>query len=262
MKCPMCKSEKMCVCKWISAIVIILIVVFGGYLLLQGRYQAPAPQPAPLAPKVTPAPPTQFSLTVEDQQVSGNQVLIKEVAMKDPGFAVIHLSENQKPGKVIGNSNFLTPGTYQNLSVSVSNLQEGENNFFAMVHLDNGDRVYTFVDEDLPVKVDDKVLVKPLKVIKIAQAVVREITVSGTEFSFNPSSITVSAGERVKVTFKNDGAAPHNFTITELGIATNTIGGGNIDTIEFTAPSSGTLTFFCSVSGHRQRGMEGEVSVQ
>ena len=91
---------------------------------------------------------------------------------------------------------------------------------------------------------------------------VREITVIGTEFSFNPPSITVSAGERVKVNFKNEGAAPHNFVIAELGVGTNTIGGGKTDTVEFTAPSSGKLTFYCSVSGHRQRGMEGEISVQ
>ena len=90
----------------------------------------------------------------------------------------------------------------------------------------------------------------------------REVTVSGTEFSFNPASISVKAGERVRVTFKNEGAAPHNFAIAELGVSTNTIGGGMTDTVEFTTPSSGTLTFFCSVSGHRKRGMEGNLNVQ
>ena len=93
-------------------------------------------------------------------------------------------------------------------------------------------------------------------------APVREVTVSGTEFSFNPASITVSIGERGKVNFKNEGAAPHNFTIAELGVSTETIGGGQTDTIEFTVPSSGTLTFFCAVSGHRKRGMEGNLNVQ
>ena len=90
----------------------------------------------------------------------------------------------------------------------------------------------------------------------------REITVIGTEFSFNPSSISVFAGERVKINFRNEGATPHNFVIAELGVGTNTIGGGQTDAIEFTAPSSGKLTFYCSVSGHRQRGMEGELSTQ
>jgi plastocyanin len=55
---------------------------------------------------------------------------------------------------------------------------------------------------------------------------VKEITVVGTEFSFNPSSITLSAGERVKIIFKNEGKAPHNLIIQGLGIGTRTIGGG------------------------------------
>lgn len=91
---------------------------------------------------------------------------------------------------------------------------------------------------------------------------VREITVSGTEFSFNPASITVSAGEQLKITFRNDGSIIHNFKITELGVGTKTIGPGNTDTIEFTAQTSGTYTFLCSVPGHRASGMEGELTVQ
>jgi plastocyanin len=90
---------------------------------------------------------------------------------------------------------------------------------------------------------------------------VKEITVVGTEFSFNPSSITLSAGERVKIIFKNEGKAPHNLVIQGLGIGTRTIGGGQTDTIEFTAPSSGTYTFYCSVPGHRAAGMEGRLEV-
>jgi nitrite reductase (NO-forming) len=93
-------------------------------------------------------------------------------------------------------------------------------------------------------------------------APVKEITVVGTEFSFSPSSISVSAGERVKIIFKNQGKAPHNLVIQGLGIGTRTIGGGQTDTIEFTAPSSGTYTFYCSVPGHRSAGMEGRLEVK
>lgn len=89
-----------------------------------------------------------------------------------------------------------------------------------------------------------------------------EIAVNGTEFSFSPTSISVKAGEQVKITFKNNGRAPHNLTLEELGIATKTIGGGQTDVIEFTAPSSGTYTFFCSIPGHRASGMEGSLKVE
>lgn len=94
-------------------------------------------------------------------------------------------------------------------------------------------------------------------------SMVKEFTVLGTEYSFNPSLITtVSAGERVKITFKNEGRAPHNLIIEGLGIATKLIGPGETDTVEFTAPASGTYTFLCSVPGHRASGMEGQLIVE
>ncbi|KKU17237.1 MAG: Copper binding protein, plastocyanin/azurin family [Candidatus Woesebacteria bacterium GW2011_GWC2_45_9] len=91
---------------------------------------------------------------------------------------------------------------------------------------------------------------------------VREITVEGSEYSFSPESLTVAAGERVSLTFKNTGNLPHNFTIDELGVRTKTIAGGQTDVVEFTAGASGTFTFYCSLAGHRQLGMEGDLEVQ
>lgn len=91
---------------------------------------------------------------------------------------------------------------------------------------------------------------------------VKEITVVGTEFSFSSSSITVSAGEQVKITFRNEGRAPHNLVLEGLGVTTKTISGGQTDTIEFTAPALGTYTFICSVPGHRAAGMEGSLVVE
>jgi len=89
-----------------------------------------------------------------------------------------------------------------------------------------------------------------------------EINVVGTEFSFNPASISVKAGEKVKITFRNNGQAPHNLVVEGLGIGTKTIGRGQTDTIEFTAAKAGTYTFFCSVPGHRAAGMEGNLKVE
>lgn len=90
----------------------------------------------------------------------------------------------------------------------------------------------------------------------------KEVTVIGTEFSFSPASINVKAGERVKITFKNTGGAPHNLILEGLGIETKTISGGQTDVVEFTAPSSGTYNFFCSIPGHRASGMEGALKVE
>lgn len=91
---------------------------------------------------------------------------------------------------------------------------------------------------------------------------VKEFTISGTEYSFNPSSITVSTGDRVKITFQNIGRAPHNLTIEGLGVSTRTIRSGQTDTIEFTALTPGTYTFICSVPGHAAAGMVGNLIVE
>lgn len=91
---------------------------------------------------------------------------------------------------------------------------------------------------------------------------VKEFSVSGTEYSFSPSSITVNAGDQVRITFKNNGRAIHNLIIEGLGVGTKTIGVGQADIVEFIAPASGTYTFFCSVSGHRAAGMEGSLKVE
>lgn len=91
---------------------------------------------------------------------------------------------------------------------------------------------------------------------------VTKISVVGTEFSFSPASINVKAGEKVKLTFKNNGRGPHNLIVEGLGVETKTIGGGQTDTIEFETSSSGTYTFFCSIPGHRSSGMEGNLKIE
>lgn len=91
---------------------------------------------------------------------------------------------------------------------------------------------------------------------------VKEFVVSGNEFSFSPSTITVKAGEKVKIIFENNGRTPHNLVIEGLGISTKVIGGGKTDIIEFIAPTSGTYVILCSVPGHRAAGMEGQLRVE
>src|SRR5260221_1153220 len=43
-----------------------------------------------------------------------------------------------------------------------------------------------------------------------------ELSVSGTEFSFSPSVLSLKVGQPVKVTFTNTGKMPHNFVIDEI----------------------------------------------
>lgn len=91
---------------------------------------------------------------------------------------------------------------------------------------------------------------------------VREIIVSGKDYSFTPQTFTLKSGERVRLNFKNQGVVVHNLVVEGEGISTQTISPGQEDTVEFTTPEAGEYTIFCSVPGHRERGMIGTLTVE
>lgn len=92
--------------------------------------------------------------------------------------------------------------------------------------------------------------------------VTNEVTITGTEYSFNPASIIVKKGESIKLTFVNAGSSPHNLLIGELNIKTKTVFPGKSDTIEFTAKETGIFSFYCAIGNHQSLGMEGKIEIQ
>jgi len=91
---------------------------------------------------------------------------------------------------------------------------------------------------------------------------VKEIAVTGNEFAFNPSAITVKRGQPVQITFTNNGAYPHNFVLADLNIQTKTIQPGQSDTIKFIVDKPGQYTYICSVDSHADKGMTGVLTVE
>lgn len=89
----------------------------------------------------------------------------------------------------------------------------------------------------------------------------KEITVSGSNFKFDVSTITVNEGDKVRVIFKV-AQGFHDFVIDEFDVKTKQMAAGQSETVEFTANKAGTYDFYCSVGQHRQNGMEGKLIVQ
>jgi plastocyanin len=91
--------------------------------------------------------------------------------------------------------------------------------------------------------------------------VVKEFTVTGSSFKFEPAALTVNKGDRVRLTFKNSGGI-HDFVIDEFNVRTDRISENQADVVEFTADQTGTFEFYCSVGNHRQMGMKGTLTVR
>jgi plastocyanin len=79
--------------------------------------------------------------------------------------------------------------------------------------------------------------------------------------AYDESSVEASAGS-VSIEYTNDSGLPHNVTLeggSADGEATDTITEGDTSlTVDLEA---GEYTFFCSVDGHRDQGMEGTLVV-
>ena len=111
-----------------------------------------------------------------------------------------------------------------------------------------------------------------------------ELTVEMKDFAYDPSSLTISAGQPVTLTLKNTGNIEHDFVIEEIDVTTKVIqdsgsdahhahgeeknydlhasaGVGDTTVLEFTALQPGTYKVFCSVEGHEAAGMVGELTV-
>lgn len=72
--------------------------------------------------------------------------------------------------------------------------------------------------------------------------------------SFNPATITVSAGDTI--TFTNRDGAPHTATAVDGSFTTATLRKGKSQTITF--DSAGTFAFFCKI----HPGMKGTIIVR
>jgi uncharacterized cupredoxin-like copper-binding protein len=119
----------------------------------------------------------------------------------------------------------------------------------------------------------------------------RRIDVRASEFSFTPATVTLTAGTRYRLVFKNDGKTLHDWTISSIpaqdvaeqgsgghDMGATTMGergmpagnamlhvsaeGGKSGELTFTPTQAGEYEYECTVPGHRELGMRGRLVVQ
>jgi uncharacterized cupredoxin-like copper-binding protein len=111
-----------------------------------------------------------------------------------------------------------------------------------------------------------------------------DITVEMIDFAYSPVSITVPAGEPVTLTLKNGGNIEHDFVVEKIDATTKVLedsgsdahhahgekqdydlhvsaNAGDMSVIELIVAEPGTYRVFCSVEGHEEAGMIGELVV-
>ena len=118
-------------------------------------------------------------------------------------------------------------------------------------------------DEDKPEETDDAMEKDDTSedaITNDAEAVT--IEVGGGAFYFNPTEITVTEGDTVKIVFTNEGGV-HDFTLDEFDVKSETLQTTGATTeVTFVADTAGTYEYYCSIANHREMGMVGTLTVE
>src|SRR5690606_17306395 len=77
----------------------------------------------------------------------------------------------------------------------------------------------------------------------------------------NPE-LVVNAGDTVRITVINGDPTLHDLKIDEFGVDTGQLVEDEQSvTVEFVADKTGTFDYYCSIPGHREIGMKGQLQV-
>ncbi|MBZ6495757.1 DUF7282 domain-containing protein [Natrinema longum] len=91
-------------------------------------------------------------VTFNDQTIEDDTVVVENVSLASPGFVTIHdssLLEGNVLESVIGTSEYLEAGTYENVEITLDESLEDEDTLIAMPHRDtNANQEYDFVESE------------------------------------------------------------------------------------------------------------------
>lgn len=97
--------------------------------------------------------------------------------------------------------------------------------------------------------------IKSLTGKSIQEQGVKEFTIKAFRYGYDPNTITINKGDKVKITIDNTDA-PHGIQISAFGVQ-------GVDSIEFTADKSGEFEWHCYIPcgpGHAE--MTGKLIVK
>ena len=89
----------------------------------------------------------------------------------------------------------------------------------------------------------------------------RTIELDAFNYGYSMENITIEEGDRVQIVMTST-QGYHDFVIDALDVQSAEISAGGTTTFEFVANETGEFPFYCSIGNHRERGMEGTLTVQ
>ena len=87
------------------------------------------------------------------------------------------------------------------------------------------------------------------------------VTIEAREFGFSPAAVTIPASGAARIVVKDAGRIVHNLTIDALGVQVVVPPGGSSE-VTLVDLEPGTYQFYCSISGHKEAGMVGTITVE
>ncbi len=195
-------------------------------------------------------------IEVQDQEIMDGKVVIARVVSEGPGWVVIHVEKDGKPGPIIGYAP-VQAGENTNVEVEIDT-EKATETLFAMLHVDAGQQG-KYDDADVSVKVDGQVVVKAFKVKKgmmegdMGYMGGETVEVAIVNYTFEPMELTIKVG--TTVTWENKDAVPHTVTADNGAFDSGRMNQG--DKFSFTFNEPGTYTYICDIHPY----MKGTITV-
>ena len=79
---------------------------------------------------------------------TGNFVNVRSATLVDPGFVVVYQVKSNNDTEVIGSSDLLLPGSYEDITIQLDTVIAFEQTVVAVLHEDDGDGEFSFPESD------------------------------------------------------------------------------------------------------------------
>ena len=87
-----------------------------------------------------------------------------------------------------------------------------------------------------------------------------QITLTAEDIMWSTTEIHAKVNQPVELTLRNDGALDHDFVSEKLGIDV-LLHPGDVEVVNFTVDHAATIKYICSIPGHEEAGMVGQIII-